>query len=97
MCSAFHVIEVLSVFYLKETHKEGPEFLSSCSTREITPNYLTLNDNTQFIAFYGGKKKIIGTFLHEIHKPLGPFCSKLLLALCTLFTLCTLIPHERKS
>lgn len=36
LSSTFHPVEVLPVFYLKDTHKEGPELLSSCSMAELT-------------------------------------------------------------
>lgn len=40
MRGAFHLVEVLPVFYLKETHKGGPQLLFACPVREITPKSL---------------------------------------------------------
>lgn len=56
MGSTFHSVKVLPVFYLKETHKEGPELCLHAPGQWSLQNYPTLKVNIYFREFSEGKK-----------------------------------------
>ena len=76
VCSALHFIEVLPVFYLKETHVERSQLLFSCSMREVIPYLLCIECQHLFARIFWRQKIPIGFSCSKSTNHLVPFASK---------------------